>query len=136
MYEFWVNFYLVCEWLLVIAGIAFFASIAYVAVTALNLKNSAMRNAKRLSQPPLNSGKALAATGKGIVMQEKVRVLSIAGQFKAMFDDVKVAATQVGQAAKTIHPDELKDAASNAQNTLRFASTLLHLFRSSPKQAP
>ena len=84
MNEFWSGFYQFCEWLLILTGIGFFAVIFYIATTALAVKNSVMRNAKRLYLPPLNSVKSLAATGKGVAMQEKVRVLSIAGHFKGM----------------------------------------------------
>jgi hypothetical protein len=136
MNGFWLGFYQVCEWLLILFGVAFILVIAYCVTTVLNLKNSATRNAKRLYQPPLNSAKALAAAGKGVVLQEKVRVLHIIGGVKTMAGDVGETASQVGTAAKTVHPEELKAAFTNVQSTARFASTILNLFRAAPKQTP
>ncbi len=136
MNGFWIGFYEICEWLLILAGIGLFAVIGYIVVTALSLKTVVMRDAKRLYQPPLNSVKALAAAGKGVVIQEQVRVKHIGGQFKIMAGDVKATATQIGGAAKTIHPSDLKGAATNAKDTLRFVTTLMSLFRATSKQTP
>jgi hypothetical protein len=134
MNGFWLGFYEVCNVLMIVAGIAFFAMIAYIVVTALSLKTTVMRDAKRLYEPPLKSAKSIVATGKGIALQEQVRIKHIGAQFKVMADDVKDAVTEIGGAAKTIHPQDLKNTLSSAQSVLRFASAMLKLVRVSSKQ--
>jgi hypothetical protein len=127
MNGFWLGFYEVCNVLMIVAGIAFFAMIAYIVVTALSLKTTVMRDAKRLYEPPLKSAKSIVATGKGIALQEQVRIKHIGAQFKD-------AVTEIGGAAKTIHPQDLKNTLSSAQSVLRFASAMLKLVRVSSKQ--
>lgn len=114
----------IIEWLWIIVGVLFLGVIGYLGAMALSLKSAAMRNAKRLYEPPLNSVKSLIGTGKGIVQREQVRVQHILSNAKIIAGDVKETTGQVGGAAKTVHPDELKDALANAQKTFQFVTML------------
>ena len=117
-------FYQICEVGLVSALIAFVLVIAYLAVTALSIKNTAVRCAKRLYERPLNSAKGIGTAGRAIVVQEKVRVQHIAGSVKIMAGHVKESAGEVAGAAKSIHPSELKSAVNSAKATLSFLTAI------------
>jgi hypothetical protein len=134
MNGFWLGFYEVCDVLMVIAGIAFFAVIAYILATLLSLKTVAIRDAKRLYEPPMKSVQGIITAGKGIAVQEQMRLKHIGANFKVMAGDVKDAATEIGEAAKTIHPEDLKNTVSSAKNTFQFASALLKFVRAGSKQ--
>ena len=122
------------EWLWILVGISFVGVIVYLIVTALSLKNAAMRNAKRLYEPPVNSVKSLIGTGKGIAQREQVRVQHIAANVKVMAGDVKETTGQVAGAAKTVHPDELKAALANIQKTFQFIAMLSKVAHGMTKQ--
>ncbi len=124
-------FYLVCQWLLIIALIGFFGAIAWIVVTALKVKTAVMGDAKRLYEPPLRSGKAIAATGKGVFMQEKARVQRVGVVLKGTTASVKDAAGDISTVAKSIHPSDLQPVATDFKavvSLLNQVSTYLRLF--------
>lgn len=124
-------FYLVCQWLLIIALIGFFGAIAWIVVTALKVKTAVMGDAKRLYEPPLRSGKAIAATGKGVFMQEKARVQRVGVVLKGTTASVKDAAGDISTVAKSIHPSDLQPVATDFKavvSLLSQVSTYLRLF--------
>lgn len=124
-------FYLVCQWLLIIALIGFFGAIAWIVVTALKVKTAVMGDAKRLYEPPLRSGKAIAVTGKGVFMQEKVRVQRVVVVLKGTTASVKDAAGDISSVAKSIHPSDLQPVATDFKavvSLLSQVSTYLRLF--------
>lgn len=124
-------FYLVCQWLLIIALIGFFGAIAWIVVTALKVKTAVMGDAKRLYEPPLRSGKAIAATGKGVFMQEKARVQRVVVVLKGTTASVKDAAGDISSVAKSIHPSDLQPVATDFKavvSLLSQVSTYLRLF--------
>ncbi len=124
-------FYHVCEWLLIIALIGFFGAIAWIVVTALKVKTAVMGDAKRLYEPPLRSGKAIAATGKGVFMQEKARVQRVGVVLKGTTVSVKDAAGDISTVAKSIHPSDLQPVATDFKavvSLLSQVSTYLRLF--------
>lgn len=127
-------FYQICEWGLIIALVAFIAVIISLAITAIGLKNSVLRNAKRLYERPLNSVKNLTATGKAIAMQEQVRVQHIAGTLKDTAGGVKETAAEVKDAAQSVHPAELKAALSQIQQVLHILSLVMQLSRATARQ--
>lgn len=134
MNGFWEGFYVVCEWGLILAFLGFIGAIAYLAMTVLHIKTAVMGNAKRLYEPPLNSVKSLAATGKGILQQEQVRVQHMAGTFKGTAGDVKEAATEVKSAAQSVHPAELRVALANVQHVFQFLSVAADFAKLTSKQ--
>jgi len=124
-------FYLVCQWLLIIALIGFFGAIAWIVVTALKVKTAVMGDARRLYEPPLRSGKAIAATGKGVFMQEKARVQRVGVVLKGTTASVKDAAGDISTVAKSIHPSDLQPVATDFKavvSLLNQVSTYLRLF--------
>lgn len=123
------------EWLWILTGIGAIAVLVYLATVLLKLKNVAMGSYKRLSQPPITASKALLATVKGVIQQEKVRILHIVHTVKEAATHVKTSATEIKGVAQTIHPDELKAATSTIRQTLGFVSTAVHLFRSLSRQS-
>lgn len=124
-------FYLVCQWLLIIALVGFFGAIAWIVVTVLKVKTAVMGDAKRLYEPPLRSGKAIAATGKGVFMQEKARVQRVGVVLKGTTASVKDAAGDISTVAKSIHPSDLEPVATDFKavvSLLSQVSTYLRLF--------
>lgn len=106
-------FYLVCQWLLILSFVGFFAAIAWIVVTALKVKTAIMGDAKRLYEPPLRSGKAIAATGKGVFLQEKARVQRVGVVLKGTAASVKDVAGDVTTVTKSIHPSDLQPVATD-----------------------
>lgn len=124
-------FYVVCQWLLILALIGFFGAIAWIVVTALKVKTAIMGDAKRLYEPPLRSGKAIAATGKGVFMQEKARVQRVGVVLKGTTASVKDAAGDISTVARSIHPSDLEPVATDFKavvGLLSQVSTYLRLF--------
>ena len=101
-------------------------------MTALHFKTAVMGNAKRLYERPVNSVKTLAATGKGIVQQEKVRVQHIAGTFKGTAGGVKETATEIKSAAQSVHPEELKTALNNVQRAFQLLTAATQFVQGLP----
>ena len=62
-----------------IALIGLIASVFLCVYTIFKVKSDVMRNAKRLYERPVRGAKNLAVAGRGIAMQETVRVQRIAG---------------------------------------------------------
>ncbi len=108
-------FYLVCQWLLILALIGFFATIAWIVMTVLKVKTAVMGDAKRLYEPPLRSGKAVAATGKGVFVQEKARFGRVSVVLKGTAASVKDAAGDITTVAKSIHPSDLQPVATDVK---------------------
>lgn len=106
-------FYTICQWLLILAFIGFIATIAWIVVTVLKVKTAVMGDAKRLYQPPIRSGKAIAVTGKGLFMQEKARVQRVGVVLKGTTASVKDAAGDVSTVAKSIHVSDLQPVATD-----------------------
>lgn len=102
------TFYLICQWLLILSLVGFFGAIAWIVLTALKVKTAVMGDAKRLYEPPLRSGKAIAATGKGVFLQEKARVQRVAVVLKGTTASVKDAVGDVSTVAKSIHTSDLQ----------------------------
>lgn len=124
-------FYLVCQWLLILALIGFLGTIAWIISVALTAKNSVMKDVKRLYEPPLRSGKALAATGKGVFLQEKARVQRVGVVLKGTTASVKDVAGDVSTVAKSIHPSDLQPVATDFKavvGLLGQVGTYLRLF--------
>ena len=115
------TFYVIFEWLLVIALIGLIGVIVWLIATVLNLKNAAMRDAKRIYERPTNSVKTLIGTGKGIGLRESARFKHMAVPVKEAAGAVRVTVGEVKTAASGIHPSELKSVLSNVQSVLKLA---------------
>ena len=130
----WQIFEKILEWLWIFTGIGLLFFVGYLVVTILHFKTAVVGNAKRLYERPVNSVKSLAATGKAIAQQEKVRFQHMAGTVKGTAGDVKEAATEIKAAAQSVHPAELKVALSNVQSTFRFMAAAVQLVKATSHQ--
>ena len=108
--------YLLGEILLVLALVGFVVVLIWLAMTALRLKTAAVTNAGRLYKRPLNAGKNLVTTGRGIVQQETVRVKHMGASVKSAAGAVKETAVHVKASAQAVHPQDLKPALATMQN--------------------
>ena len=124
-------FYDIGAVLLILALLGLIGVLAWMVMTVLHAKNSIVGNAGRLYKRPLNAGKNLFATGKGITQQETVRAKRVAGKLKHTTVSVKGSALAIRDAAKTVHPEELKP----ATDTLGTASKLVGLVSGLSKAA-
>ena len=128
--------YKVMEILLVLTFIGFLGSIAWMVMTALKFKTNVVERGKRLAERPTQSVKNLIATGKGIAQQETVRAKRVAAMVKQTAGVVKETAGDVKEAVQTVHPEDLKAAASNVQDGLKAAVALTELLQSLRTSAP
>ncbi len=115
------------EILLVLALVGLVGVLVWMVMTALRLKNAAVTNAGRLYKRPLNAGKNLVTTGKGIVQQETVRVKHVVATVKTTSGAVMQSATQIKEVAQTVHPEDLKPALAllkNASSALKIAANI------------
>lgn len=122
--------YTIFEWLLVLAFIGLIGVLVWLVITAFGLKNSVMRDAKRIYERPVNSVKSLIATGKGIALQEGVRFKHIAADAKVAAGAVRETAGEVKTAAGSVHFSELKSVVGNIQSILKLMSAVAKVARS------
>lgn len=109
-------FYGFGEGLLILAFVGLLAVLAWVVMTALHVKNQTVGHAKRLSQRPAAAVKNLITTVKGLVQQEAVRVKHIGASVKDAVGAVQHSASEIKEAAHTVHPEELKPAMAGIQD--------------------
>ena len=110
-------FYVVGEILLIAALLGMIGVLVWVVMSALHVKNKTIGHAKRLSQRPIAAGKNLGMTVKGIVQQETVHIKHIGASVKVAAGAVQHSAMEIKEAAKTVHPEELKPAMATLQDT-------------------
>lgn len=128
------TFYTICQWLLILALLGFFGTIAWIVFSAFQAKNAIMKDVKRLYEPPLRSGKAVVITGKGLFMQEKARVQRIGVVLKGTTASVKDTTADVTIVAKSIHPSELKSVAVNVKAVVGILGHVVSFVRAFSKQ--
>lgn len=122
--------YIAGEIFLVLALVGIIAVIGWMVLTAVRLKTALVTNAGRLYKRPLNAGKNLVTTGKGIAQQETVRVKRIVSTVKTTSGAVMQSVTEIKTVAETVHPEDLKPALAllkNASNALKIATNISHL---------
>ena len=122
-------FYVIGEVLLVVALLGLIGVLVWVVMSALHVKNQTVGHAKRLSQRPITAGKNLARTVKGIAQQETVHVKHIASTVKGAAGAVQHSATEIKEAAQTVHPEELKPAVAGIQDTKARVSEVTKVLR-------
>ena len=118
------------EIFLVLALVGIIAVIIWMVTTAVRLKTSVVTNAGRLYKRPLNAGKNLVTTGKGIAQQETVRVKHIISTVKTTSGIVMQTASEIKTVAETVHPEDLKPALAllkNASNALKTVANISHV---------
>jgi len=125
--------FLIGQSLLVLALLGFIGVVAWLIMTALKLKNAVMNDAKRLYQRPLNSGKNLVATGKGIVQQETVRFKHIAGSVKGAAGAVKETVVETKFLVQSVRFSDLKPAIGTLQNFFKILGVAAQFTRASSK---
>ena len=122
--------YIAGEIFLVLALVGIIAVIVWMVTTAVRLKTSVVTNAGRLYKRPLNAGKNLVTTGKGIAQQETVRVKHIVSTVKTTSGIVMQTASEIKTVAETVHPEDLKPALAllkNASNALKTVANISHV---------
>ena len=122
--------YIAGEIFLVLALVGIIAVIGWMVLTAVRLKTALVTNAGRLYKRPLNAGKNLVTTGKGIAQQETVRVKRIVSTVKSTSGIVMQSVTEIKTVAETVHPEDLKPALAllkNASNALKTVASISHL---------
>ena len=122
--------YIAGEIFLVLALVGVIGVIVWMVITAVRLKTSLVTNAGRLYKRPLNAGKNLVTTGKGIAQQEAVRVKRIVSTVKTTSGAVMHSVTEIRTVAETVHPEDLKPALAllkNASNAVKIAANITHL---------
>ena len=123
-------FYIAGEIFLVLALVGIIAVIVWMVMTAVRLKTTVVTNAGRLYKRPLNAGKNLVTTGKGIAEQETVRVKHIISTVKTTSGIVVQTVTEIKTVAETVHPEDLKPALAllkNASGTLKIVANISHV---------
>jgi hypothetical protein len=126
--------YTLFEWLLVIAFIGLIGVLIWLVSAALALKNGVMRDAKRIYERPLNAGKSLVGTGKGIALREGIRFRQMAGDVKVAAAAVRETAGEVKTAAEDIQVSELKAVFANIQNVIKFVNAVSKATRSASEK--
>lgn len=124
-------FYVILEWLLVIALIGLIGVLIWLVVALLKIKTSVMNDAKRLYERPTRSAKNLVTTGRGIVQQESVRVSHIAASAKVAAVAVSETAGEIKTAVETIDLSEVKTTAANVQKVIKVLGMVAKVTRSS-----
>ena len=122
--------YIAGEIFLVLALVGIIAVIIWMVTTAVRLKTAVVMNAGRLYKRPLNAGKNLVTTGKGIAQQETVRVKHIISTVKTTSGIVMQTASEIKTVAETVHPEDLKPALAllkNASNALKTVANISHV---------
>ena len=122
--------YIAGEIFLVLALVGIIAVIVWMVTTAVRLKTAVVTNAGRLYKRPLNAGKNLVTTGKGIAQQETVRVKHIISTVKTTSGIVMQTASEIKTVAETVHPEDLKPALAllkNASNALKTVANISHV---------
>lgn len=122
--------YIAGEIFLVLALVGIIAVIIWMVTTAVRLKTALVTNAGRLYKRPLNAGKNLVTTGKGIAQQETVRVKHIISTVKTTSGIVMQTASEIKTVAETVHPEDLKPALAllkNASNALKTVANISHV---------
>lgn len=127
-------FYGIGEALLILALVGLMSVLVWMVTTVLRVKNSIIGNAGRLYKRPLNAGKNLLATGKGIAQQETIRAKRVAGKVKHTAVVVKGSALAIRGAAQTVHPEELTPAVSTFGNVSKLVALASSLSQSAAKQ--
>jgi len=118
------------EIFLVLALVGIIAVIVWMVTTAVRLKTALVTNAGRLYKRPLNAGKNLVTTGKGIAQQETVRVKHIISTVKTTSGIVMQTASEIKTVAETVHPEDLKPALAllkNASSALKIVANISHV---------
>lgn len=122
--------YIAGEIFLVLALVGIIAVIVWMVTTAVRLKTALVTNAGRLYKRPLNAGKNLVTTGKGIAQQETVRIKHIISTMKTTSGIVMQTASEIKTVAETVHPEDLKPALAllkNASNALKTVANISHV---------
>ncbi len=122
--------YIAGEIFLVLALVGVIGVAVWMVITALRLKTALVTNAGRLYKRPLNAGKNLVTTGKGIAQQETVRVKHIISTVKTTSGAVMHSVTEIRTVAETVHPEDLKPALAllkNASNALKIVANISHV---------
>ena len=129
-------FFVLGEWLLVLALLGLIGVIVWLVMTVLHAKTAVMTDAGRLYKRPLNAGKNLVTTVKGLAQQETVRVKHIGLSVKDAAGAVKEASAEIQTAARGVHPEELQPALSSVQNVFKLMSLAAKFSQSASKQGP
>lgn len=122
-------FYVIGEILLIVALLGLIGVLVWVVMSVLHVKNKTLGHAKRLSRRPIEVGKNLGMTVKGIVQQETVRVKHIGASVKVAAGAVQHSAVEIKEAAQTVHTEELKPALAGIHETSERVAEVTKIVR-------
>lgn len=115
--------------LIIIASLALFVVFAWVIWSVINLKNTAVRCAKRLYERPLRSFNNLTTAGKGLIQQETVRVQNAGKNIKAASDAVNACRNDVQEAVDILKETDFQVVADNIQSAVKMAAAVASVMK-------
>ena len=120
--------------LIILAFFSVILALVSLVVVVLKLKRDVTRNAKRIYERPVQSGKNLATLCKGIVLQEKAHVDSAVATVMATADHVKVVVDDTREAASTLRDVDWGPILEAAQTGMKFAQAMAGVAKSARTQ--
>ena len=125
---------IILYWLIILAFFGFLGTIAWIVMAALKLKNQAMSSYRRLAGPPIERVKNIAATGRGIVQQETVRVQHMGKSVHRAAGAVKTTVDEGRVVVDSLKDADLEPLMRNAQTALKFATAAASVFKAAGQQ--
>ena len=125
---------MVADILIILAFFGVILALVSLVMVALKLKRDITRNAKRMYERPVQSGKNLVTLGKGIVLQEKTRVEGAIATVKATADVVMTTVEDAKVAASTLRDVDWQPILEAAQTGMKFAQAMANVARSVKNQ--
>lgn len=126
----------IVDCIIILAFLGLIIALVAIVWAMLNLKNSVVANAKRLYERPSRSFKNLAAAGRGIVIQEQVRIDAASKRVKAATDLVLDTANDLNTAVETIRDIDWEPIFAAATGAARFMSAAAGVARAASTQSP
>lgn len=115
----------IVAYLFILTAIGFFAAIAGMAVAGLQFYGQYKR-VRAMAERPMNAGMEIYRTGRGIALRDAAHVQAIVASGREAVDQVKAVRADILSAAQSINPEETRQAADDAHDTIAssFATIL------------
>lgn len=111
----------ILAYLFILAAIAFFASLAGMAMAGLRFY-AGYKRVRAMAERPKNTGMAIFHTGKGIALRDAAHIRAIGASGKVAVAKVNAVRVEIMDAARSIDVEDTKEAAEGAKDAV--ASTL------------
>jgi hypothetical protein len=122
------------DWLIILAFLGLIIALGMVLVSVFQLKDGVVRNAKRLYERPWRAVNNLAASGKGVVQQEMVRVEGAGKNVKAAARAVHETVADIKIAADGLRDIDWQYTIDAVQGAVKLAGIAADVARSVAKQ--